>query len=241
MLAGVSARSSSHAGSRSTTAVSASLTVAPANGGLLGAHLEQHAAVGPDVGALVYRLAPRLLGTHVTHGPQDHSELRRIPRTGCRWCQRRAWRRAGRFCQAEIEDLDVPVGSDLDVGRFEVPVDDPALVRRLQAFGKLSRDPNDFVERQWTDGESFGQRRTFDEFEHERGDARALLQAVDGSDVRMIQRGERTSLLLETGESVGILREEVGQDLDRDGTMELRVVARDRPRPSRPRRARTRS
>jgi hypothetical protein len=40
----------------------------------------------------------------------------------------------------------------------------------------------------------------------------------------MIQRGERTRLLLETGESVGILREEVGQDLDRDRTMKLRVV-----------------
>ena len=40
----------------------------------------------------------------------------------------------------------------------------------------------------------------------------------------MIQRGERTSLLLEAGESVGILREEVGQYLDRDRTLELRVV-----------------
>ena len=103
-------------------------------------------------------------------------------------------------------------------------MNDPALVRRLQAFGKLSRDPNDFVERQWTDGESFGQGRTLDEFEHERRDACALLQAVDCPDVRMIQRGERTSLLLEAGESVGILREEVGQYLDRDRTLELRVV-----------------
>ena len=72
------------------------------------------------------------------------------------------------FCQAEIENLDVPVGSDLDVGRFEVPMNDPALVRRLQTLSKLSRDPNDLVERQWTDGESLGQSRTLDEFEHER-------------------------------------------------------------------------
>jgi hypothetical protein len=49
-------------------------------------------------------------------------------------------------------------------------------VRRLQAFAKLPRDSNDFIERQWTDGESFGQRRTLDEFEHERDDACALLQ-----------------------------------------------------------------
>ena len=103
-------------------------------------------------------------------------------------------------------------------------MDDPAFVRRLQALGKLSRDPNDLIERQWTDCESFGERRAFDEFEHERRDACALLQAVDGSDVRMIQRGECARLLLETSESVGMLREEVGQYLDCDGTMQLRVV-----------------
>ena len=92
-------------------------------------------------------------------------------------------------------------------------MDDPALVRRLQAVGKLSRDPNDLIERQWTDGESFGQGRTLDEFEHERGDACALLQAVDGADARMIQRGKRARLLLETGESVDILCEKSGKTL----------------------------
>ena len=163
-------------------------------------------------------------GTHVTHGPEDRSGLRRISRTGCRWRQRRAGRRAGRLRETEIENLDVPVGSDLDVGRFEVAVDDPALVRRLQAFSKLPRDPKDFVERQWTGRESLRQGRTFDEFEHERDDACALLQAVDCADVRMIQRGKRTSLLLEAGESVGILRKRVGQHLDGDGTMQLRIV-----------------
>ena len=103
-------------------------------------------------------------------------------------------------------------------------MNDPALVRRLQAFGKLSRDPNDFIEPQWTDRETFGERRAFDEFEYERRDACALLETVDRPDVRMIQRRKRTSLLLEAGESVGILREGVGQYFDRDGTLEFRVV-----------------
>ena len=40
----------------------------------------------------------------------------------------------------------------------------------------------------------------------------------------MIERGERARLLLESSESVGILREEVGQYLYRDRTLELRVV-----------------
>src|SRR5262245_12638585 len=103
-------------------------------------------------------------------------------------------------------------------------MNDPPFVRRFEALSKLSSDPNYFVERRWADGESLRQRWTLDEFEHERDDARALLQTVDRSDVRMIQGGKRTRLLLEAGESVGILCEEVGQYLDRDGTLELRVV-----------------
>jgi len=93
-----------------------------------------------------------------------------------------------------------------------------------QAFGKLSRDPNDFIEPRWTDCEPFGERRAFDEFEYERRDACALLDTVDGPDMRMIQCGECACLLLETSESVGMLREEVRQYLDCDGTMQLRVV-----------------
>jgi hypothetical protein len=103
-------------------------------------------------------------------------------------------------------------------------MDDPALVRRLKAFGQLPCDSDDFIERRWTDGESFGQGWTFDKFEHERHDPCALLETVDRPDVRMIQRGERTRLLFETSEAVGILREEVRKYLDRDGTMKLRVV-----------------
>src|SRR5688572_7227216 len=103
-------------------------------------------------------------------------------------------------------------------------MDYASFVRRLQARGKLSRDPHDLVERQWTDGKSFGQRWTLDEFEHERRDTRTLLETVNCSDVRMVQRGECTRLFLEPGEPVGILCEEIGQYLNRDGTMKLRVV-----------------
>ena len=39
--------------------------------------LEQQAPEGPNIGALVHRLAARLLGTHVGGGSENHSGLGR--------------------------------------------------------------------------------------------------------------------------------------------------------------------
>ena len=44
------------------------------------------------------------------------------------------------------------------------------------------------------------------EFHHERGDASAFLQAVDRSDVRMVQRRQDFRLPLEPREPIGIAR-----------------------------------
>ena len=45
-------------------------------------------------------------------------------------------------------------------------------------------------------------------------------------DVRMVQRGERLSLRAEARQPVRVSREGVGQDLDRDVAIQLRVRAR---------------
>jgi hypothetical protein len=44
-------------------------------GGAAGEHLEENAAEGPEVGALVDGLASGLLGAHVSGGAQDHADL----------------------------------------------------------------------------------------------------------------------------------------------------------------------
>ena len=43
-------------------------------------------------------------------------------------------------------------------------------------------------------------------------------------DVRMIQRGERLRFAREPGQPIGIARERVGQDLDRDVAIQLGVA-----------------
>ena len=65
METGVEAGKAVQSGSRSRIAAMVSETVSPANAQAAGQHLVQHAAERPDVGALVDRLAARLLRTHV--------------------------------------------------------------------------------------------------------------------------------------------------------------------------------
>ena len=57
----------------------------------------------------------------------------------------------------------------------------------------------------------------------ERPRAVGFLDAVDGGDVRVVQAGQDLRLPLEPGEAVGISRESVGEDLQGDIAVELRV------------------
>jgi hypothetical protein len=47
---------------------------------------------------------------------------------------------------AEVEQFDDAVGRHLDIGRLEVPVCDPLLVRRLESLGDLAGDGQRFLQ-----------------------------------------------------------------------------------------------
>ena len=64
-----------------------------------------------------------------------------------------------------------------------------------------------------------------DEFHHEGRDAPALLETVDAGNVRMIQRRQSLRFALEAREAVGVVRERLRQDLDRDVAIQLRVAS----------------
>ena len=61
----------------------------------------------------------------------------------------------------------------------------------------------------------------------------AVLEPVDRTDVRMVERREHLRFALETGEAIGIARERIGQDLQRDVAIRASYRARDTPRPCR--------
>ena len=127
-------------------------------------HFEQHAAKRPHVAALVDDAALCLFGAHVGGGAEDQSGLRHR--------RRRDRRRVGvcpipdpapdrieRLRQTEIEHLDRAVVADLDVGGFQIAMDDPAFVRRFERIGDLPRDGDRFVNGDRSLGDAIGERR----------------------------------------------------------------------------------
>ena len=121
--------------------------------------------------------------------------------------------------QTEVEQLDRAARRDLDVGRLEIAVDDALVVRGFEAVGNLPGDLERLVERNRALLDPLRQRRTLDELH----DQRAVLDAVDRGDVRMVEGGEHLRLAREARHARGVLGEVFGDQLDRDLSTELAV------------------
>ena len=129
-------------------------------------------------------------------------------------------RRLGELGQAEVQHLHRAVVAHLDVGRLEIAVNDAALVRGFQRLGNLSRDRQGFIDRDRALCDAIRERHPLDQLHHQRLHAVRLLEAVDGGDVRMIERGEHLGLPLKSPEPLRIGREHRRQHLDRDLTLQ---------------------
>ena len=125
--------------------------------------------------------------------------------------------------QPEVQHLHRTVVTHLDVGRFQIPVDDPLLVCCFEGFGDLLSNRQRLVERDSASFDAVSQRRPFDEFQNQRPDAVSFLQAVDVADVRVIQRSQNLCLTLEPRESFWVSRERFRQDLERHLALELGI------------------
>jgi len=107
--------------------------------GAAGQHLEQQAAERPHIRSSVGSFALHLLGRHVRRRAQQRTRHGRHHRWQVR--QGAVCRpRIGNFREAEIQDLDRPVGLYLDVGRLEITMDDAMVVGGLHRFGDLARN-----------------------------------------------------------------------------------------------------
>src|SRR5262245_32139104 len=104
-------------------------------------------------------------------------------------------------------------------------MDDALRVRAFKGVANLPRDRKNFVERKGTVLETLGQVFALDEFHRERHAIRLLFEAVDLCDVRMIQRGERSRLALESRETFGTFREFFWKQLQRNIAIEPDVAS----------------
>ena len=124
--------------------------------------------------------------------------------------------RGHRLGQAEVEDLRPHVarrnaggirgGLQDDVGRLQIAMDDPFLVRGLERLGDLTGDGERLGDRQRSSTQAIGQRRSLDQFEDQRRDAVRFFETVDRADVRVIERGEEPRFAREAGAALGIDR-----------------------------------
>ncbi len=128
-----------------------------------------------------------------------------------------------RLGQPEVEDLHRAVERQLDVSWLEVPLHDTVLVGVLEALGDLLRDRDRIVDRDGAVAESRGEVLAFDQLEREGDDAVRLLEAVDGGDPGMVERGEDVRFAPQAGDALAVLREGGRQHLDRNVASELGI------------------
>jgi hypothetical protein len=158
-----------------------------------GERVHEHAAERVDVRARVDALAADLLG-------RDEAE-RPDPAAGP------AEARAGRglaLGQAEVREVGVVLGAEQDVRGLDVAVHEPVRVRGVERAADLADD--------------VGRPLGIDE-QH----ALTLARVVHGNDVRVLDRGRRLGLGDEARAKLRVVGECRGDDLQRDGAVEVQV------------------
>src|SRR5207237_9627763 len=116
------------------------------------------------------------------------------------------------------------ISRELDILGLEIAVNDRLLVRGLERLRDLSRDRQRLVDRDRAARNPIRERLALDQFEYERMSLTAVFETVDRGNVRMVERGEHLRLALEACEAIGIERERVGDDLQRDVATKLHVA-----------------
>ena len=143
-----------------------------------------------------------LFGTHVGRGTEDDPRLCRRVRDRRRLRQIPDISHASESLrQPEVQDLDGPVLSHLDVRGLQVAVDHTSFMRGLDGLRNLLRDREGFVQRDGAVGDPVSQRRPRYQLQDQRLRALGFLDAVDGGDAGVVEAGEDLRLALEPGEA----------------------------------------
>ncbi len=193
-----------------------------------GEHLVEKNAERPDIGLLVDGLAAGLFGTHVSRGAENDPGLGHGRGEGGRVADLHRAAVIGLAGEGarepEVENLDVPVGGDLDVGGLQIPVHDAQAVGHLETLGDLGGQQKGLFGRNGPTVQSFGEFFTFDQFHDQEAAVLILFETVDGRHVRVLQLGQSRRLAFEACHAFLIVTEFRRQDLDRHLAVERGVL-----------------
>jgi len=117
------------------------------------------------------------------------------------------------FGESEIENLHCVIRSHLHVGRFEIPVHNSAFVGVFQGIRDLFCYTDCLIDGNRARLDAISERRTFHELHHQRTSAARIFEAIDRSDVGMIERGEDFGFALEASHSISVACESFWQNL----------------------------
>ena len=127
--------------------------------------------------------------------------------------------------QAEVHDLDLPGGQDVDVAGLEVAVHEALGVGEGEPVEDLLHDLELLLEPQGGALlDQVAQVGALEQLHRHVGDALLLAELVDGDDVRVGQLARGPRLLEEAPAALLVAAQLLGDDLDRDVAVEDRVV-----------------
>ena len=112
---------------------------------------------------------------------------------------------------------------DENVGGFDVAVHDAFAMRGVERVGHLDREIEQVVEFHGAAGDDVLQRLAVEKFHGDEGFAVRFSDIVNRANVGMVQGGGSLGFPLETREGLRVFRDIVGQEFQRDETMEAHV------------------
>jgi hypothetical protein len=124
---------------------------------------------------------------------------------------------------AEVENLHITGGGHEDLGWLQVAVHDAGSVRRLQRLRHLDAYVEELRGTCRAPDEAVLECFSFEQLHDEEVLSLALVEFLDCADTRMPQPRDRARIALQFLESVEIVAESPGEELDRDSAAQLKI------------------
>ena len=130
---------------------------------------------------------------------------------------------AGQLRQPEVEDLDLTVVADHHVRRLQIAVDDILRVGCSEGSAQWHRNLQQTVDVEPVGGNQRVEGLALHQLHAQEVDSVGFLHRMDRDDVGVLQGGQDLSFSQEPSQQIAVARERIGQQLESDFALELRV------------------